>query len=64
MAKSIPGIQCVVVDYLGKITPSDKRASRYEVVTDISGQLKTLAVELGIPVLALTQLNRENSSRV
>lgn len=63
MAKSIPGVQCVVVDYLGKITPAEKRASRYEAVTDISGQLKTLAVELGVPVLALAQLNRENTGR-
>ena len=63
MAKSIPGVQCVVVDYLGKITPADKRASRYEAVTDISGALKTLAVELGVPVLALAQLNRENTGR-
>ena len=63
MAKSIPGVQCVAVDYLGKITPADKRASRYEAVTDISGQLKTLAVELGVPVLALAQLNRENTGR-
>lgn len=63
MAKSIPGVQCVVVDYLGKVTPADKRASRYEAVTDISGALKTLAVELGVPVLALAQLNRENTGR-
>lgn len=63
MAKSIPGVQCVVVDYLGKVTSADKRASRYEAVTDISGALKTLAVELGVPVLALAQLNRENTGR-
>lgn len=63
MAKSIPGVQCVVVDYLGKITSVDKRASRYEAVTDISGALKTLAVEIGVPVLALAQLNRENTGR-
>lgn len=63
MAKTIPGVQCVVVDYLGKVTPADKRASRYESVTDISGALKTLAVELGVPVLALAQLNRENTGR-
>ena len=63
MAKSLPGVQCAVVDYLGKVTPSDKRASRYEAVSNISGDLKTLAVELGVPVLALAQLNRENTGR-
>lgn len=63
MAKSIPNVQCVVVDYLGKIASTDKRASRYESVTEISGALKTLAVDLSVPVLALAQLNRENTGR-
>lgn len=63
MAKQIEGLQCVVVDYLGKIAPSNSRASRYEAVTAISHDLKTLAVELGVPVLALAQLNRENTGR-
>jgi len=63
MAKQIDGLQCVVVDYLGKIAAADPKASRYEAVTAISGDLKTLAVELGVPVLALAQLNRENTGR-
>lgn len=63
MAKGIPDLQCLVVDYLGKITPSNPRASRYEATTAISGDLKTLAVELGVPVLCLAQLNRENTGR-
>lgn len=63
MAKSIANLQCVVVDYLGKIAPEEKRASRYESTTDISGALKTLAVELSVPVLALAQLNRGNTDR-
>lgn len=63
MAKGIPDLQCLVVDYLGKITPSNSKVSRYEATTAISGDLKTLAVELGVPVLCLAQLNRENTSR-
>lgn len=63
MAKQIEDLQCVVVDYLGKIVPSDSRDTRYEAVTAISGDLKSLAVELGVPVLALCQLNRENTFR-
>lgn len=63
MAKQMDSLQCVVVDYLGKVSPGDRRASRYEQVTAISGDLKTLAVELGVPVLALAQLNRENTGR-
>lgn len=63
MARQIEGLQCVVVDYLGKVTPTSSKASRYEAVTAISHDLKTLAVELGVPVLALAQLNRENAGR-
>ena len=63
MAKQIEDLQCVVVDYLGKIAHADRKASRYEATTAISGDLKTLAVELGVPVLGLAQLNRENTSR-
>ncbi len=63
MAKQIENLQCVVVDYLGKIAPSNSKASRYEATTVISGDLKTLAVELGVPVLCLAQLNRENTGR-
>lgn len=61
MAKQIENLQCVIVDYLGKITPSNSKVSRYEATTAVSGDLKTLAVELGVPVLA--QLNRENTGR-
>ena len=63
MAKQIENLQCVIVDYLGKITPSNSKVSRYEATTAVSGDLKTLAVELGVPVLALAQLNRENTGR-
>ena len=63
MAKQIEGLQCLVVDYLGKIAPSSSKVSRYEQVTAISHDLKTLAVELGVPVLCLAQLNRENTGR-
>lgn len=63
MAKRIEGLQCIVVDYLGKISAADRRTSRYEAVTAISGDLKTLAVELNVPVLTLAQLNRENTAR-
>lgn len=63
MAVQVEGLQCVVVDYLGKISPSNGKASRYEAVTQISGDLKTLAAELGVPVLCLAQLNRENTNR-
>lgn len=51
-------IQLLCVDYLNRVTPSDPRRQRVEQVAQISGDLKSIAKELQIPVLALCQLNR------
>jgi len=52
-------IRLAVVDYLGLLRCGEKRPNRYEETTMISNALKTMAKELGIPVLALAQLNRD-----
>lgn len=54
--------QVVVVDYLGLLSVADRRASEYERVTQISGDLKRLAKRLGCVVIALCQLNRESTT--
>ena len=48
----------VVIDYLQLITVAQSRGSRQEEVSYISRQLKTLAKELEVPILALSQLSR------
>lgn len=63
MAKQVENLQCVFVDYLGKVSPDNMKASRYEQTSQISNDLKVLAVELDVPVLALAQLNRENTKK-
>lgn len=57
------GLGLLVVDYIGLLTPEDRRAKRHEQVAEISRSLKVLAGDLGIPVLALAQLNREVDHR-
>lgn len=52
-------LSLVVVDYLQRITPTDHRVSRNEEVGKMAEGLKTLARELNVPVLCLSQLNRE-----
>ncbi|WP_417736293.1 replicative DNA helicase [Rosistilla oblonga] len=52
-------LDLIVVDYLGLMTATDRRKPRWEQMTEISGDLKTLALELNVPVLCLCQLNRE-----
>jgi replicative DNA helicase len=59
MARQVKGVRCIIVDYLGLVRPGRKGKSRYEEITDISAQLKGMAIRLGIPVLCLAQLNRE-----
>ena len=54
----------IVIDYLQLITgSSNNRESRQQEVSDISRQLKMLARELDVPVIALSQLSRSVEQR-
>jgi replicative DNA helicase len=59
------GLGLLVVDYLQLMVPTATRASDNMVqqVTEISRSLKTLARELDVPVLALSQLSRAVEQR-
>ncbi|MBQ9734740.1 MAG: replicative DNA helicase [Clostridia bacterium] len=59
------GLDFVMVDYIGLMTPDKTRASdsRQNEISEISRSLKILAKELSIPVLALSQLNRAVETR-
>jgi len=56
-------INAIVIDYLGLMQDTKGGRNRYEKVTNISNDLKQLARELNIPIIALHQLNREVESR-
>lgn len=51
------GLDLIVVDHIGLLNASSSR-SRYESVTEITRDLKQLAIGLSMPILALCQLNR------
>ncbi|HOX02448.1 MAG TPA: replicative DNA helicase [Verrucomicrobiota bacterium] len=54
------GIKLFVVDYLQLLHSTSRRAeNRQQEIADISSGLKALAKELKIPVVVLSQLNRE-----
>ena len=57
LAKKVDGLDIVFVDYLQLITGS-KTENRTQEVSEISRQLKIIAKELNIPVIALSQLSR------
>ena len=53
----------VVLDYLGLLKPPRDLGNITSEVTDISKRLKQAARATGVPLLALTQLNRETDKR-
>jgi len=57
------GIKLLIVDYMQLITDPQRRESRQVEVSAISGGLKRLAKELGIPLVVVSQLNRLAESR-
>lgn len=56
-------IEFIAVDYLQLLRPPMRKSSRQEEVAEVSRNLKALAKELKIPVMALAQLSREVEKR-
>ena len=58
------GLDLVVIDYLGLMRSDGKAESRNMEVSEISRQLKAIALELKIPIIACAQLSRANKDRI
>lgn len=63
LAQSVPELRCIVLDYLGLIQPATRSGSTYEQVSQISRELKRMAVSLNVPVVCLCQLSRKIEER-
>ena len=61
--KSEHGLGLIIVDYLQLMAPSRNYDSMVHQVTEISRSLKSLARELDVPVIALSQLSRAVEQR-
>ena len=57
------GLDVIMIDYLSLMTGVGKFGSRQEEVSSISRSLKALAIELGVPIIALQQLSRAPTGR-
>jgi replicative DNA helicase len=65
MARSLKardGLDGIFVDYLQQVRPSDPKANRVLQVGAIARELKQMAKDLRVPVIALSQLNRSYDS--
>lgn len=58
------GLDLALVDYLGLMRSDGRSESRQLEVAEISRQLKAIALELKIPVIACAQLSRANKDRI
>ncbi|MCD6177632.1 MAG: replicative DNA helicase [Candidatus Cloacimonetes bacterium] len=59
----LKGLDLIIIDYMQLMSASRNRENRQQEISEISRSLKILAKELGIPVIALSQLNRGLESR-
>jgi replicative DNA helicase len=57
------GLRLIIIDYLQLMSSGRRVESRQVEVSEFSRQIKLLANELGVPVVALSQLNRGPEQR-
>lgn len=62
LAQEMGGLGIIIIDYLQLITGS-KGENRQQIVSEISRELKILAKDLKVPVIALSQLSRAVEQR-
>lgn len=61
--KNQKGLALVVIDYLQLMSTGKRVESRQQEVSEISRNIKLLAKELNIPIIAISQLNRSSEQR-
>ena len=61
--KAEHGLGLVIVDYLQLVTAAGRSENRQQELSAISRSMKGLAKELGVPVIALSQLSRAPEAR-
>lgn len=61
--KAREGLGCIFIDYLQLVRPPRRMENRVQEVTEIVRSLKSLARELNVPVVVLSQLSRSVEHR-
>lgn len=57
------GVELIVVDYLQLMTAGGDQGNREQEISTISRSMKSIAKELNVPIIALSQLNRTPETR-
>ncbi|MGB0545430.1 MAG: replicative DNA helicase [Candidatus Pseudothioglobus sp.] len=63
LKRRYPDLGLIIVDYLQLMTVHGKSENRVQEISEISRSLKSLAKEINVPVIAISQLNRGVESR-
>ena len=58
-----PDLRAIVIDYLHLIRPTVAREQKRISLAEITSELKEIAIDLDIDIMALSQVNRENANR-
>ncbi len=61
--KKHKGLDFVIIDYMQLIEPHKKSDTREREVAEISRAIKKMTLELDIPIIALSQLNRSTANK-
>lgn len=61
--KRTSGLDVMIIDYIQLMTGNKKTDNRVQEITEITTGLKSLAKELNVPIIALSQLSRQVESR-
>lgn len=59
--KAQGGLDVICVDYIGLLRPEQSLGNRVNEISQVTRDLKALAMEMGVVVIAAAQLNRENA---
>ncbi len=57
------GVELIIVDYLQLMTAGGDQGNREQEISTISRSIKSIAKELSVPIIALSQLNRTPETR-
>ncbi len=57
------GVELIIVDYLQLMTAGGDQGNREQEISTISRSIKSIAKELNVPIIALSQLNRTPETR-